>query len=160
MSQVESETQEKKGRIVGPLIGIALSILGGVGGYAVVGMDALGIFSQNTSMHTPAEITGLELEYAYVPLPMMIVPMGSVLDGRQLRFQGQVEAKPENAGKVEAMIPRLVDVFQDYLRALSVEDLDRSAALMHIRSQLLFRARLVVGEEEVSDFLIMEFVLN
>lgn len=160
MSQVEAETQEKKGRIVGPLVGIALSILGGVGGYAVVGMDALRIFSQDSPMHAPAEVAGLELEYTYVPLPMMIVPMGSVLDGRQLRFLGQVEAKPENAGKVEAMIPRLVDVFQDYLRALSVEDLDRSGALMHIRSQLLFRARLVVGDEEVSDFLIMEFVLN
>lgn len=160
MSQVDAETQEKKGRIVGPLIGITLSILGGAGGYAVVGMDVLGIFSKDSVTHVQANDAGYELDYTYVPLPMMIIPMGSVLDGRQLRFQGQVEATPENAGKAEALIPRLVDVFQDYLRALSIEDLDRPGALIHIRSELLFRARLVVGKEEISDLLIMEFVLN
>jgi len=46
------------------------------------------------------------------------------------------------------------------LRAVDVHDLENRNALIRLRSQMLRRIQLVIGQEQVRDLLIMEFVLN
>ena len=53
-----------------------------------------------------------------------------------------------------------MDVLNSYLRALDFEEIERTSALIKLRSQMLRRIQLVVGEGRVRDLLVTEFVLN
>ena len=47
-----------------------------------------------------------------------------------------------------------------YLRAVDVEDIEDPSSLVRLRAQMLRRIQIVVGQDAVSDLLIIEFVLN
>ena len=57
-------------------------------------------------------------------------------------------------------MPRILDMLNGYLRAVAVNELERPAALVRIRSHLLRRVQIITGEGRIRDFLITEFVLN
>ena len=57
-------------------------------------------------------------------------------------------------------MPRVKDVINSYLQALDEADIDRPAAMTRMRSHLLRRMKIVLGEEGVRDLLITEFILQ
>jgi flagellar FliL protein len=57
-------------------------------------------------------------------------------------------------------MPRIVDVLNTYLRALSLADMEERAALLRLRAQMLRRVQIVAGAGRINDLLVMEFVLN
>jgi flagellar FliL protein len=61
---------------------------------------------------------------------------------------------------VTAILPRVVDVLNSYLRALEISDLEDPAALTRLRAQMLRRVQIVAGPGQVNDLLVMEFVMN
>ena len=61
---------------------------------------------------------------------------------------------------MEELLPRVTDVLNGYLRAVSVEKLEEPTALIMLRAQMLRRIQIITGEGRVRDLLIMEFVLN
>jgi len=69
-------------------------------------------------------------------------------------------ADSESAEKVEAMMPRIVDSFQIYLRALRIEDLQGSAGLFRLRQELLSRATTAVAHVEIRDVLFKEMLVQ
>jgi flagellar FliL protein len=99
-------------------------------------------------------------DIAFVAMdPIMIsLPPGS--SARLLRFAGQLEVAPESAATVAALMPRVLDVLNTYLRAGEVRDLEDPAALARLRAQMLRRVQVVIGEGQVHDLLVTEFVLN
>ena len=156
---VEEEPIKKPSKL--PLIlGLVLAIAGGAGGFFAVQMGLLGgqdAAAEEADMHeAPAPL----IESAYIPMDPLVInlPAGSSRDF--LRFVAQIEVAPEYAEEVEAMKPRIVDVFNTYLRAVEPGDLESPTALTRLRAQLLRRVQVVAGDGRVRDLLIMEFVLN
>ena len=156
---------EKKKKSKLPLIlGVALAILGGGGGFMAVQMGLIGGGTDTAAEDAHATEETVELTaiapVAYVAIdPLMVnLPAGSGRDF--LRFSAQLEVTPEAQHEVEAIKPRIVDVMNGYLRAVAPADFEDPAVLDRLRSQLLRRIQVVTGEGRVRDLLVQEFVLN
>lgn len=131
-----------------------LGALGGKGGeHADEGKSGHG----KEDGHGTAQVLG---DVAFVPLdPIMVsLPPGSA--SRHLRFAGQLEVVPGKAEAVAAMMPRILDVLNTYLRAVEVSDLEEPASAARLRAQMLRRVQVVTGEGLVKDLLVTEFVMN
>lgn len=152
----EAGTKPKRGA-KGLLIGLgAALVLGGGGFYAVFA----GIL--DPAVLAPKDKPGPSAlsDIAFVAMdPIMIsLPPGS--SAKHLRFAGQLEVEAGHEGEVTALMPRIVDVLNTYLRAVEVRDLEQPSAIARLRAQMLRRVQVVTGEGRVRDLLIGEFILN
>ena len=77
-----------------------------------------------------------------------------------LRFEAKLEVPSQFKKEVSKLLPRVTDVLNTYLRALEIDEIRAPAALTRLRAQMLRRAKIVVGEAQVNDLLVMQFVLN
>lgn len=99
---------------------------------------------------------------AFIEMPTMIVNL-SEEDGtpRFLRLTVQLELKnPADAGEIEAVMPRVVDQFQTYLRELRVRDLRGSAGIYRLQMELLWRVNQAAAPVEVKDVLFQEILIQ
>ena len=99
---------------------------------------------------------------AFLAIPPMIVNLNSE-DGtpRYLRLSVQLEMKtPEDVVAVEAVLPRVVDQFQTYLRELRVKDLRGSAGIYRLQMELLWRVNQAAAPVEVKDVLFQEILIQ
>jgi flagellar FliL protein len=98
----------------------------------------------------------------YYEMPEMLVNLTSTSKKpAYLKLRLNLElADSESAEKVEAMLPRIVDSFQIYLRALRIEDLLGSAGLYRLRQELLSRATTAVAHVEIRDVLFKEMLVQ
>ena len=157
--ETEEETPKKKSKM--PLVvGLILALIGGGGGFFAVQSGMIfGTPSQEhneqSDPHAPAlpKITFVEVD------PLVVNLKGNGKD-RVLRFRVQLEVDGPQEAEVISLMPRIVDVMNGYLRAVSIADLEAPSALIKLRSQLLRRIQIVTGEERVRDLLVMEFVIN
>ncbi|WP_128254862.1 flagellar basal body-associated FliL family protein [Falsirhodobacter deserti] len=97
---------------------------------------------------------------SYVTLEPVLISLGDASDRQHLRFRAELEVAPQHKAEVELLQPRILDVLNSYLRAVSVEDLEDPAHLVRLRAQMLRRVQIVTGEGRVRDLLVTEFVLN
>ncbi|MGX9352331.1 flagellar basal body-associated FliL family protein [Shimia sp. W99] len=158
-TEIEEPPAAKASRLP-MIIGLVLALAGGGGGfYAVQSGLLFGAASHHEEEeHQTASVEPLP-DVAFVPLDPIVV---SLVDGgsSHLRFRAQLEVPGEYASDVEHILPRIVDVLNSYLRALSPADIEAPDALVRLRAQMLRRAQIVTGQGRVRDLLIMEFVLN
>lgn len=167
ITDVEAEAPAKKSKM--PLIlGLVLALVGGGGGFFAVssgmiggGADEHAATSEDGSGHAPTDEHGAQavsVPPSFIPLEPMVIS----LQGAQkyLKFTAQVEVDPAAQAEVTAIVPRIVDVLNGYLRAVDTTELADPAALMRLRAQMLRRVQVVAGTDKVRDLLIMEFVLN
>ena len=99
---------------------------------------------------------------AFLEIPDMIVNLNSD-DGqsRFLRLSIQLELESEaDAAAVEAVMPRVIDQFQTYLRELRVSDLRGSAGLYRLQIELLSRVNTAAAPVEVKDILFQEILIQ
>lgn len=99
---------------------------------------------------------------AFLPLPTMLVNLNSD-DGtpNYLRLTVQLELEdPADREAVEAVIPRVVDQFQTYLRELRVKDLRGSAGIYRLQMELLWRVNQAASPIEIKDVLFQEILIN
>lgn len=98
----------------------------------------------------------------YYELPEMLVNLSG--DGQRTHFlKIKVSLELTNSAdveRVEAVLPRIVDNFQVYLREMRVEDLQGSAGLYRLREELLTRVTLAAAPAEVSDVLFREMIVQ
>ena len=95
-------------------------------------------------------------------LPSILVNLSSS-DGtpRYLRLTVQLELESSSDYQaVEAVIPRVIDQFQTYLRELRVRDLRGSAGIYRLQMELLWRVNNAVAPAKVKDALIQEFLIQ
>ena len=62
--------------------------------------------------------------------------------------------------KIEAVMPRIVDNFQVYLRELRIEDLKGSAGMYRLREELLTRVSAAAAPARVNDVLFKEMLVQ
>ena len=94
----------------------------------------------------------------YYELPEMLVNLNSA--GKKTNYlKILVSLELENAEavhEIEAVLPRIIDSFQVYLRELRIDDLRGSAGLYRRREELLLRVNAAVDPVEVKDVLFKE----
>jgi flagellar FliL protein len=154
-------SKRKLGLVVGVVAALAL---GGGGFYAVwsglVDPAALIGGMGNGGGHGGGHGDAAPSDVAFVAMEPVMVSLPPGSSARLLRFTGQLEVAPEHAAEVGAVMPRVVDVLNTFLRAVEPRDLEKPAALAPLRAQMLRRIQVVTGEGRVRDLLITEFVLN
>jgi flagellar protein FliL len=155
-----AEEEAPKKRSKKPLlIGVVLAVLlGGGGFYATWSGMILG--GEDTAAHSeeagPSPLHGI----AFVPLETLVISLGPESGSEHLRFTAQVEVVDTAAPDVTLLAPRILDVLNGYLRAIDVTEIEDPSAMARLRSQMLRRVQMVVGDGRVRDLLITEFVLN
>ncbi len=78
-----------------------------------------------------------------------------------IKLRSKLElARPEDAGPLQAAMPRLLDLFTTYLRELRPEELRGSAGTQRLREELIARANLVAPPARVTDILFTELLLQ
>lgn len=167
----ETETKAKSSKLP-MIIGLFLTIVGGGGGFyaAQSGMLPFGdsrsggehATPPHMSEDTPAAQQAVAPigDISFVPIEPLLISLGPSATARHLRFKGQLETPAHYASEVEMLMPRIVDVLNSYLRAVSETDLEKPSALVRLRAQMLRRVQIVTGPGRVNDLLVMEFVLN
>ena len=162
MAETEDQGEEppKKKSKFPLIIGLVLALVGGGGGFFAVysGMILGGESHAEKHEDEPVMVKDMP-DVAFVPVEPLVISIDGE-QGRHLRFRAQLEVRSAHKTEVETLMPRVVDVLNSYLRAVSIDDLKNSSALVRLRAQMLRRVQVVTGGDRVNDLLIMEFVLN
>ena len=109
---------------------------------------------------TKSEALATPLTATFVEIDPLVVSLGTGQSLAHLRFRGHLEVNTGAEDTVQALMPRVMDVLNGYLRATRPEELTDPTMLIRLRAQMLRRVQLVVGEGVVKDLLVSEFVLN
>ncbi len=99
---------------------------------------------------------------AFLAIPTMIVNL-KTSDGtpRYLRLTVQLELENDaDRASIEALLPRVIDQFQTYLRELRVKDLRGSAGIYRLQMELLWRVNQAAAPIEVKDVLFQEILIQ
>lgn len=147
----------KKGGGKGILVALVGAILAGGGGFFAT---YSGMLDSVLGGGDPAPHMAEDANIAFVPLEPLIVSLGPRANARTLKFTAELEVEPQYVESVAAMIPRIQDVLNTFLRAVDEEELESPAALTLLRAQMLRRIQIVLGEDQVRDLLIVEFILS
>lgn len=156
-----------KGGVKGLIFGMMGAVLLGAAAFFVTytgifptggGGDAKAVDSHGN----PVDITHAagNSGVVFVALDPLIISLGRYATSRHLRFQAHLEVAPAAESEVQHLLPRVSDVLNTYLRAISEEEMEDPASMNRLRAQMLRRVQVVVGEDNVRDLLITEFVLN
>ena len=98
----------------------------------------------------------------FYDLPEILVNLNSA--GRKqnfLKIRVSLELEsPLDVPKIEAVMPRIIDNFQVYLRELRIEDLQGSSGLLRLREELLTRVNSSVKPAKVNDVLFKEMLVQ
>ena len=101
-------------------------------------------------------------QVAYYDVPDLIVNIQSS-DGTpvylKLSLSLELYTNEEKTG-IQALIPRIVDQFQGYLRELRSDDLKGSAGIMRIKEELLRRTNVAAAPYRVRDVLLKEMIIQ
>lgn len=78
-----------------------------------------------------------------------------------LKLRAKLElAQPGDADRLRAMLPRVMDLFQTYLRETRPEELRGSIGTHRLREEMLSRANLAVAPARVVDILFVEILIQ
>jgi flagellar FliL protein len=98
----------------------------------------------------------------FTDIPPMIVNLNSsTKQPRFLKISLKVELEnPEEQKKLEAVLPRVVDQFQMYLRELRIEDLRGTSGIYRMKIELLSRIRAAAPNIKIRDVLFQEILVQ
>ncbi|XAT59093.1 flagellar basal body protein FliL [Rhodobacteraceae bacterium IMCC1335] len=108
------------------------------------------------ALHT----SGNSSESAFIELDPFKVSIGDASTDRHLLFAAQLDVPRDKMRQVIHLKPRITDVLNTYLRALDLDDVRHPAALTKLRGQILRRVQLIVGDDNINDLLIMNFLIK
>lgn len=169
---------KKKGRkrliilIAAPLLVIILLVVGavvmGIGPFGG-GADEEAAAAEESHGGEGGGEHGAEGEHSaghvgFYELPQMTVNLNTT-DGTTsfLRLTVSLELAndtPETRAQLDAMLPRVIDNFQVYMRELRLDDLSGSAGLFRLKQELLSRTNRAVDPVKVSDVLFSELLVQ
>jgi len=142
------------------IIGLPLLLLLGGGAAYVMGMvppaaDGAGAADQIGGVDDPASIV-------FVDLPDLLINLNA--DGPRLRFlkiAAALEVRGEKqAEAVRRFVPRILDSFHMYLRAIRPEELQGSEGVYRIKEELLARTNDAIRPAQVRNVLVRELLVQ
>ena len=139
--------------------GLVLVLGGGGAGlyfFVLAGSDETQVAENETPLPpTPPDVV-------YYDVPDIIVNIQSG-DGNPayLKLSTSLELdNPEEKAGVTALMPRIVDQFQGYLRELRIDDLKGSAGVLRLKEELLRRINAAAAPYRVRDVLLKEMIVQ
>lgn len=114
--------------------------------------------SDVATAHVEQPDLDIPTDFETVSLSEMTVSIGQ--DKQVLRIGITLEAPSASAANISPDDARLRDAFMGYLRAIEVSQLKDAAFMAQLRAQLLRRAKLVLGSENVYGVLITDFLVR
>ena len=160
--ETAEEKPKKKSKAL--LFGLILAVVFGAGGFFAAQKGMIpglgGAHAEEEPAHAESEepVPGGDVEF--VPVEPLTITLTGSQRYKYLRFSSQIEVPMGQVETVSKLMPRIVDAMNSYLRAVNPEEFEQDGALLKLRSQLLRRVQLVVGETHATNLLVMEFVLN
>lgn len=161
----EGEGDAKKGggknkliMIVGGVVGLLL--VAGAGLYFTGMLDSL--LGKKVAAPAAAEAAAPK-PLVFFDLPDFLVNLnsGGAKKASFLKLSVSLElATEEDRARVQAVMPRIVDNFQIYLRELRVDDLRGSGGIYRLREELLARVNAAVAPAKVDDVLFKEMLVQ
>lgn len=149
---LENEAPARSGR--GWLIVILVSLLAGGGGFA---STYLGLWSPRALLGSVGQEAAPALDFVEVP-PLSVTIPGP--NPRRVQVGLALEISESGRGRVEHLMPRVIDTATAFLTGIAPEAYDRRGILEIIRAELRTRIMQVVDDGLVKDVLLTEFILK
>ncbi len=152
------EAAKKKRKLIMIAAPLVLLILGGGGYFAA---SYLGMFSDGDEMEMAGKMPPAKPAY-YHELPEMVVNLSSK-EKRAQYLKMRISLEVSDVSVAEAMrpnLPRVLDLFQVYLRELRASDLEGSQGIYRLKEELLKRINLVVHPSRVNRILLKEIIIQ
>ncbi len=156
----EADPKGKKRRLSGRslvlfiILPVLLLAVGGGGAYFA------GVFSPDPS---DMPVKTVRTPKSFFDMPEIVVNL-SGRDGQRtqyLKLKVSLELMDKSAeSAVEPMMPRIVDMFQIYLRELRPADLEGSAGMFRLKEELIRRVNLEISPSEISDVLFKKIIIQ
>lgn len=152
------DTEEKKPSAFKKFILLILLLGAGGGGAAAAGyagLIPLPFFGSAEDENLP-DLS----KTVFIRLPKITIPLGESAKARYLSAKFSIETEKPYQKRVEALQPRLMDMFNTYLRAVEEKQLIDPGRFQSLQAQMLRRARLVAGDKAIKNILVQEFILQ
>jgi len=118
--------------------------------------------SENANVAAAPQFPATPPQIAYHDVPDLIVNIQNS-DGSpaylKLSVALELYSADEKAG-LQALMPRIVDQFQGYLRELRVDDIKGSAGIMRLKEEMLRRINVAAAPYRVRDVLLKEMIVQ
>ena len=164
MADNEAEGASEATEVSAPKSKLKL-IVAAVAVLAIVGGGATWFFflrHHDEEMHAEAA-AALVKPPSYVEVPDMLVNLIGLPGERVQYLKVKIVLEVKEEKQVEAIkptMPRVIDIFQTYLRELRPSDLNGSAGLFRLKEELTRRVNLAVAPIQVSAVLFKEIVIQ
>ena len=159
----------KKG-LIGRLLGNKLILFGGIGAIVLLLGGGAAYFFLFASTPKPTELAAGAPEplpavppnITYFDVPDIIVNIqGADAAPAYLKLSVSLELDgPEEKAGIQALMPRVVDQFQGYLRELRMDDLKGSAGIVRLKEELLRRINTSAAPYRVRDVLLKQMIVQ
>lgn len=143
------------------LISIALASVLGAGAFAFM-FSGSGVSEDKSQVSTDPSENAIadDSNTIFLPMEPLVISLGSAASGKSLRFEGYLEINPGDESEITALMPRITDTLNTYLRAIEFADIEEPTSLLRIRLQMLKRVQLIVGNDKVRDLLVSKFLIG
>jgi len=152
-----AKSKAKPRRKLMPLAALTLLALGGSGAAAAW---YAGLLPSGAVKH--GEEPSQALPPVFVEIPDVVANLNS--SGRRqvfIKVRARLEmSRPDDADLVRTAMPRLLDLFNTFLRETRPEELRGSAGMQRLREELIARANIALREGSVTDVLFVEMVVQ
>lgn len=162
----EGEGGSKKSgklRLIIIVAAILLIIIGGVAAAFFTGLlDSVLGMGDHAKEEAAAEGEAGAAQSVFFDLPEMLVNLNTgerKTTFLKIRVSLEVE-KAQDIPRIQAIMPRIVDNFQVYLRELRLEDLKGSAGMYRLREELLTRVNAAAAPAKINDVLFKEMLVQ
>ena len=150
--------KSKKALMIGAPVLVLLLAGGGAGGYFLMKKPA----HENEKLAKAEEAPLVPPKVAFSDVPEILVNIQGN-DGTpaylKLSISLELDDETQQAGAT-ALMPRLVDQFQSYLRELRLEDLKGSDGVLRLKEELLRRVNAAGAPYKVRDVLLKQMIVQ
>ena len=167
----EKKTETKQGFVKKLLGNKKLLMIAGGGTLVLLLLVGAGLYffvfsgakpATDTKVAAIPEMPAVPPQVAFYDVPDLIVNIQTA-DGTsaylKLSVALELYTDQEKAG-LQALMPRIVDQFQGYLRELRADDLKGSAGIMRLKEELLRRTNVAAAPYRVRDVLLKEMIIQ
>jgi flagellar FliL protein len=158
----DEKPPKKKGKLLLIAIPVLLVALGAGGWFSGVIPSMLGGKPKATKIDNSRPAEAVVAPPVYVDVPEIIANLnvsGKRPSYMKLHAKLEISAKTDEAA-VSAAMPRILDLFQTYLRDMRPEELRGSEGSYRLREELIDRATTAAAPAHVTDVLFLEMIIE
>jgi flagellar FliL protein len=131
-------------------------MFGGIGGYFM-------FFNKKHDANAKTEEVAAAKPTVFMDVPEVMVNMASGAGERTqyLKVKIVLEVKDQPlVAEIQPVLPRVMDIFQTYLRELRPSDLNGSAGMFRLKEELTRRVNAAISPRQVNAVLFKEFLVQ